>query len=196
MSDDPAKQAWQTSVVTAAAPALEDVRAGADKLYRFVRWRNIVEYAACVLVVVGFSSYIFWLPHLLQKVGSALVVVAVFYVAWQLHRRASAVAPDSAGAMPILEFARGQLVRQRDALRSVFWWYLLPFVPGLLLISVGTESERAGETSAIVMPGIGEGVMLACMGAVFAGIWWFNQRIARKLQTRIDEIDALMGRGE
>ena len=43
--------------------------------------------------------------------------------------------------MSCLEFHRSELVRQRDLLRSVWWWYLLPFVPGMLLIPVGSSLD-------------------------------------------------------
>jgi hypothetical protein len=193
MTPESAKYAWQTSVAGADQPALDEVRAGAAKLHRFVRRRNVIEYAACVLAAAVFAIYVLWLPHPLQKLGSALVVLATLFAARQLHVRASAVAPESAGTMPILAFARTQLERQRDALRSIFWWYLLPFLPGLVLVIVGSASARAGGAVAVAMAKPIEWIAVAIAGVLFAGIWWLNQRIADKLQRRIDEIDALTG---
>ncbi len=192
MNEDPAKKAWQASVEIAGAPPLEDVRKGADKFYRYIKWRNRVEYAACVVVVVGFSSYVFLLPNLVHKIASVLVVLATFYVGWQLHRRASAIPPEAAGATPLLQLARTQLVRQRDALRSIFSWYLLPFLPGMGLFLTGTLLQKRAEGGLkLISDGIGPAVVVA----VFAGVWWLNQVAARKLQRHIDEIDALMGEG-
>lgn len=193
MNDDPAKQAWQSSVEIAGAPPLEEVRKGANKFYRFVWWRNFIEYAACVIVVAAFSVYVFILPMPLQRVGSAMIVAATFYVAWQLHRRASAEPPEEAGTMPLYLFMRAQFVRHRDALRSIFWWYLLPFVPGLAVLVAG--SLHAPDTHPDG-PTWRDAVGVAAMAAVFFVIWWFNQRVVRKLQKHIDEIDTLLGGGE
>lgn len=194
MTDDPFKQAWLASVEIAGAPQLEEVRKGADKFYRTIRRRNMIEYVASIVVIAVFSVYIFTLPHILQKMGSALVVAAAIYAPWQLHRRASAVRPQIAGAMPIYDFLRGQLVRQRDALKGIFWWYILPFLPGVALILAGnglhSEIEAAGP------PIWARWLALAGSTAVIAGIWWLNQLGARRLQKRIDEIDALTGRVE
>jgi hypothetical protein len=188
MTDDPAKQAWQASVAIAGAPPLEEVRKGAEKFYRFVFWRNAIEYAACVIVVAAFTAYVFLLPMLLQRIGSAMIVAATLYVGWQLHRRASAVPPETAGTMPLYLFARAQLVRQRDALRAIFWWYMLPFLPGLVLLLAG--SMYAPDTHPDG-PGWRDAVGASVVAAVFLAIWWFNQRVVRKLQKHIDEIDAL-----
>jgi hypothetical protein len=97
MTEDPAKQAWQASVEIAGAPPLEAVRKGATKFYRYIWWRNLVEYAACVVVVGGFGTYIFTLPHLLQKIGSVLIILATLYVAWQWSASAMRCARSSAG---------------------------------------------------------------------------------------------------
>lgn len=191
MTTDPIKQAWRDSVGEPGELPLDEVRAGADRFYRFVRRRNVIEYAACAVAVAVFGFYVFWLPHVLEKIGSVLVVIAVFYTAFQLHRRASAVPPETAGTMPVIQFARGQLARHRDALRSIFRWYLLPFTPGLALIVVGSASRRAGETTEVVMPGKAEWLFIGFAALVFAVIWWLNQRIANKLQASIDELDAL-----
>ncbi|HEY7807707.1 MAG TPA: hypothetical protein VIC34_10965 [Croceibacterium sp.] len=187
MTVDP-KHAWQSSVPVAEAPPLAEVRAGADKFYRKIRRRNLVEYAACAFVVVAFARNVVTLPHILQKVGSAWIVLAAFYAAWQLHRRGSAMSPGDLGQVPLYQFVRQQLVRQRDALKSVFWWYMLPFLPGLAMLMIGNGQA--------VPPGGGppiwlRWVSLAVIVGVFAGIWWLNQLAARKLQRRIAEIDAL-----
>jgi amino acid transporter len=194
MNHDPVKQAWQASVEIAGAPPLEEVRKGADKFYRYIKWRNIVEYVACVVAVVVFTIYFFTMPHILHKIGSALLVAASIYAPWQLHRRASAVAPETAGAMPIYDFLRGQLVRQRDALKTILGWYVLPFVPGMVLFIAGNgldpEVEAAGPPIWVRWAAI------AGIFSVFGFVWWINQLGARRLQKRIDEIDALTGRTE
>jgi len=192
MTDEDAKKAWQSSVAVGGALPPDLLRHTADKFYRRLRLRNAVEYVACVIVVVSFSIYTFTLEHVLQRIGSAMVVVATFYVGWQLHRRASAVDPARAGTMPIMEFVRAQFVRQRDALNSIFWWYLLPFIPGLMTMVMGSMALRIEEG----MDGIVRGVIgLAVMTAIFAGVWWMNLHWAGKLQKHIDAIDALMGEG-
>ena len=196
MNDDPAKQAWQASVEIGGAPPLEEVRKGARGFYRFITWRNGIEYVACAIGAVTFSVYVFTTPHVLQKVGSLMIVAAVIFMAWQLHRRAGAVAPESAGTMPLLAFSRTQMVRQRDALRGLFWWYILPMVPGMLVFLLGTTAAKQGETTALVMPGWPEWAFIAAMAAFVALVCWLNIHFAGRLQKHIDEIDALTGANE
>lgn len=188
---DPVKQAWQSSVESAAPPPLDEVRAGADKFYRLIRRRNRIEYAAGVVVVAAFGGIAFTSHNGLERIGAVLTVVAALLVLWQLHRRASAIPTDAAGTMPIYAFIRAQLVRQRDALKSVFWWYILPFLPGLA-ISISSKWGIPGGAR-VAAAELRNVVTVAIVLAVLAGIWWLNQRGARALQVKIDEIDALTG---
>jgi len=194
MTDDPAKQAWQASVEIAGAPPLDEVREKADKFYRIIRRRNLIEYVACAVVIVVFTAKIFTWPHLLHKLAGAMIVAAAIYAPWQLHRRASAVPPEMAGTMPIYDHFRAQLVRQRDAVKGIFWWYILPFIPGLGLVLAANgyypEIEAAGPPIWV------RWLALGGLCAIFVVVWWLNQHVARKLQKRIDEIDALTGRSE
>ena len=188
MTLDP-KHAWQASGETYDAPALVEVRARADKFYRKIRRRNLIEYAACIVVVIAFGRNVFVLPHVLQKIGSGWLIVATFYVAWQLHRRGSAVSPDRSGEMPLSTFLCMQLARQRDALRSIFWWYILPFIPGIALILIGNgQDPQMAKHAPIWLRWVG----LGATATMFAGVWWLNQLGARKLQRRIEEIDQLI----
>lgn len=189
-SDETARKSWQATVTEPQLPSLDQVRIGANKFYRWLRIRNFTEYVSCVIVVVCFGIYSFTLEHVLQRIGSVMIVAATFVVAWQLRRRASAIPPESAGEMPILDFARAQMVRQHEALTSVFWWYLLPFIPGMAVFMGGTFLLRPPQTTGQV---IGSIVAVGIVCGIFAGVWWLNQHWARKLQRHIDDIDALRG---
>ena len=86
------------------------------------------------------------------------------------------------------------IARQRDALAGIFTWYLLPFIPGLLVMTLGPTLEHGG-VGVLLMPRL-VWIGLILPVAIVTGIWLLNQRGARLLQKRIDDIDALMGRNE
>jgi amino acid transporter len=93
--------------------------------------------------------------------------------------------------MPTYAFLRSQFVRQRNALTSLFWWYVLPFLPGIVLFFAGNGLDPAIEAAG--PPIWVRWSVLAGIAALIAFIVWLNRLGARRLQKRIDEIDALTG---
>ena len=74
-------------------------------------------------------------------------------------------------------------------------WYLLPFIPGLVIFEIGSAINR-WEAHPVGL----EHFVLACLvsptmiAGVFFGVWRLNQWASGKLQKRIDELTAL-GKG-
>jgi len=191
-SSDPIKRAWQDSVSHAQSPDIGKLRSDADRFYRQVRLRNLIEYAASVLVVACFIVIAVKAPSPVTKLGAVLIIFGTLVAAWQLRRRASAVAPPAAdSALPVLVHQRAQLMRQREALASVGLWYLLPFAPGMALMMFAPAIEHG--LGVFLTMRARDIASLAFILAVFGGVWWLNQRAAGKLQKAIDEIDSLRG---
>lgn len=187
MTDQDLKQLWRTQPVAAAEPAtLARVKAEARRMHRAVMMRNRLEYLATAVVVACFGFYVVRFPHPWMRLGSVLVIAGALVVAWQLRRRASAQRlPATLVGQPWIAFRRAQLVRQRDALRSVWRWYLAPLVPGLAVFRWGVETELPGG------PFAHGWVANAAIALVFAGIAALNAYAARQMQRRIDALDAL-----
>jgi hypothetical protein len=190
---------WQSQPTDAQNISPENFRRRMQKFERKIAWRNIREYVAGAFVAVVFGYYAFKFPILLVRIGCLLEIVGIFYVMYELHRRASAEPAAAELALSsCVEFQRYQLVRQRDALRSVWSWYLLPFIPGMCIFLCGLLEFAMRIAQAAGRP-IHEGVAIAavsliatCIATLFFAVWKLNQWAANKLQVQIDEFDALM----
>lgn len=192
-----ARDSWQSGGSAAPLPPLEELRARADKFHRTIARRNWLEYAVGIVLIATFGSVLLFGPlpwhdgpTAVVKLASALALVGVAVVMWQLHHRAAPLSPpEHGGQLSVLEFQRRELVRQRDALKSVLLWYLAPLVPGLLVFMAGPL--LAGPLDQWEWPSLGSALRLLVAPAIFVGVWWINQLAAGMLQREIDEIDAL-----
>lgn len=177
---DDLKNLWRDQPTETPPMTLEQIHARGfqDRVQR----RNRIEYVACAIVVVVFSAYVFILPGPVLKAASALCGLAAVYVAFQLHRRGSARPAPAADA---LAFHRAELVRQQEALRSAWAWYLAPFLPGFALFLTGLLQAQPEAPLAwkLTLP-----VMLLLYGSLW---FWNNHRAIRRLEAQIAEIDAL-----
>jgi hypothetical protein len=159
---------------------IDEIRRRAGRLERRIRWRNLREYGAGAVVIVAFTAQL-WRLHGWRLVPPLLLIAATIYVMFQLHRRGAARSlPADAGLSASLDFHLRELERQRDALQTVWLWYLLPFVPGFVATMMVSALDRGINTFLIVF-----GVVLVLL---FAGIWRLNEWAARKLDLKIQEL--------
>jgi hypothetical protein len=134
MDEQDVKNMWRSAPAADTAPLQEaELARRARHFQRRIARRNFLEYAAALLVCVGFGFYLWKFPDPLMRLGSVLTIAGILVVVWQLRQRASSRAlPGAESALPSRDFHRAELVRQRDALRSVWLWYVAPLVPGML----------------------------------------------------------------
>lgn len=180
---------WQTMPIETVTVSLEEMRAKATGFQKRIRRRNFFEYAATVVVVIVLCWYA-TLPSragLLWPISNGLIIVGMLVVALNLHRRARATSlPVQASAQSLIDFQRMELTRQRDALRSVWLWYILPVVPGIILwfIAIGIDmTARNPERALVALSGAAIVVAL-----VFAIIILLNLLGAARMQKMIDDL--------
>lgn len=173
---------WQSQPKEMTAMSLDQVHTRARAFQSQINWRNRLEHAATLLVVVVFSAYAYFFEEPLMRLGSALIVVAALLVSLFLVLRGRS-APVSSGADECLDFHRRALVRQRDLLRSAWLWYVLPFAPGFTLFAIPVMQNASGDKAWTAW------AMVTCVVIFFVGVSLVNRMGARYLQKEIDQLD-------
>lgn len=186
---------WKNQSLEKVEISLEQLRGKAQKLEKRVWQRNLREYVASAIVVAAFAYYIWLFPSPLVRLGCVLVIAGTLFMVCVLLKKGSARnVPAQMGMRSCVEFHREELLRQRDLLRGVWTWYLLPLVPGLALFLAGLfrqtmqQPNASAHAGAIIATFSFTTVVCAL---VFVGIGKLNQWAARKLQCEIDALDAM-----
>ena len=166
--------------------ALEEIRRKAQQFEKRIKNRNLREYLGGAVGLAIFTIYFFLFPSPTARAGSVLIIAGLLCIMIQIYKRASP------GKFPVdlpltdsLDFHRGELVRQRDLLKSVLWWYLAPIVPGLVVFGAGVAPRHAAVAGALI-----NAIPLLC---IFGAIYWANHRAAHGLDRKIAELDSLRG---
>lgn len=187
-----AKTIWQSQKTEGIIVTLEDIRGRAAKFQRRIRNRNAREYVASAVVIAVFGFYAWHLPGWMMKLGSELIIAAMIFTVWQLYRRGRAQAmPDGATVAGLVAFHRQQLVRERETVRTVWLWYLLPFVPGLVLMLLGRYFQFHAPGRAIAVDHLVIVLGAIIMVLILIIILLLNMWGAARLQNRIHELDRM-----
>lgn len=190
MSDqEPVQNLWQNQPQEDFNMSIEDIRLKASKFQGTVSMRNARELVVGALLVIFFAGFAWLAPSPLGKAAELLSAAGVAFVMWQLIRQARAATIDEVCLVTDwAQFHRTELVRQRDALRGVWLWYLAPLVPGGVLHWIAASQAdlaKGNLVAALATTGIGIFVMVL----VFGGVLWLNLKAAKGIQAEIDKID-------
>lgn len=182
---------WQSAPAPTLTLSVEEMRARASSFEKKVRRRNAVEYIASAFVIGAFGWYATWPQPAtpLWPIANIAIIIGTLIVVWNIRRIGrAATTPGAAQIETLLAFHRGELVRQRDALRTVWLWYLAPFVPGIALwfaaLWIGTPQPLQTAKWAATLGGA---ALFAAL--TFGAIALLNFLGAERLQRLIDELD-------
>ncbi|MGO1719764.1 MAG: hypothetical protein ACTHZI_06170 [Luteimonas sp.] len=192
MDWDRVRQEWRSERPAAPTVSVDELESRDDALQKQVRWRDLVETAAAIVVAVFFGFTVLdsagsgeWVAF-----GSALLLVAWAVLVPIRLRRTRRWMPVVEHHMPLVE----GLSRQRDAalaqarmLEQVWLWYLTPPTIGIF-----------GLTLALRGPSTFVLVYLAAVLVLYAVLAWINRYAARtKFRAHAErlqrQIEALAG---
>lgn len=185
---DPFQALWTSQPQEPMDLSLTDIHKRARRFQSRIRRRNYTEYAAALLVIGVFGWMAFLVPNLVVKAGATLTALGAVYVSAALHRKGGTSGRMPDGAQPLAEFHRMELVKQRDALATVWRWYLAPFIPGLLVFVAGVSF--APETGLPMSARLLQfGSAMAIVGLAFAMVGFLNARAVKTLDAEIEALD-------
>lgn len=190
MSDhDPLRDLWAGQETGNFAMPLEEIRRKARGFQRTIRRRNMMEYAASILVLMVFGGVALIVPDWGVRAGAGLIMLGTLYVVWKLHTMARAArAGEIDAALSLTAFHKGELLRQRAALATVWRWYLLPFVPGMIVF-LSAVSFAPDNPAPLVAKLTVFLFSLGIVGGLFAGIAWLNGRAVKALDAEIAALE-------
>lgn len=189
MTDD-LKQIWQAEGAAETFTNPEEFMKRSTGFERTIRRRNLLEYAAGVLLLcIEVPAFLLFAAAGQALMAGAMVLMFVGTLAamWNLHLRASTLRrrPEQDCRSHLI----AQYRRQVEALRTVPLWYIGPLLPGVLGV-YGTVAIKA-----IGVRPVGEiieniGLPLGGTLAFFGFVIWLNLRAAKALQRQAEELEA------
>jgi hypothetical protein len=176
---------WQSQPEEGVAMSLDEIRKRVRKFETQIRRRNTREYLAATVAAVVLGAVVWFLPGPLERLGAALMLLGLGYVVVRLRAvGASRDLPVEASASACLHFYRQEVARQRDLLREAASWHIAAFLPGVILLFIGTSMK--------VPDRIGIAILIASAtlaAAVLAVVSALNAREANRLQRELEGLE-------
>lgn len=121
-----------------------EIQSSVDELHKAIKYRDLRELIAALIIIPIFGSAAFAFPQLLTKVASLLIMgYAVFVILWMRRAKKQKPGAYSESYLDYLRQTRDYLLIQKQLLDSVLYWYILPGATFTMLffLSFGIEGR-------------------------------------------------------
>jgi hypothetical protein len=154
------------------APASLDALITEVRLDRSLTLRAIrIEMCAGVALAIFFLFPLLSAQNWALRVGWALASAYGLYVAIVVSRHRPEPMPDGLDFSRSLAFYRSALEKRYNVVRTMWWWYVLPFVPSTIFVMIG-GALVAADRGRPLWPAA---IMLATVGGIgvliHRGVW-------------------------
>ena len=163
-----------------------DVQSSMGDFHKKIKYRDLREQLAVLLIIPAFAYSAYAIPHLLTKVASVLIIGYGLFVAIRL-RNAKKHKPGAFTEtyLEYLHKTKDYLLIQKQLMDSVLYWYILPGMTLTMLFFLGFGiTDRL---KPILKMGLGN-IALA------VATYYLNKGAVKKeIIPRLEKVDELMG---
>ena len=122
-----------------------------------------------------------------MQLGVVLLLLAVLFALWR-WQAVNAIGPLPDEGEALVAAYRSNLVRLRDARRTIALWFIVPPLPGMALLLLGCWTQRHTPGLPIALDHFIVVLVTTIVGLSLAFSYVWNQREADRLQRKIDEL--------
>lgn len=188
MNLDDLKSNWQEKMLPTDAPEnlteyITMLEQKTVKMDKDIKRRDRLEIGVALLLIPAWIFGLFVSVSLIQTIGFLVAIASCIYIPYKLVK-AKQIEPSKSNSLrAFLENERQKLIKQKQLLESVFWWYLGPLGLSIGLITLGATAKESG----MPQPDMRLTIYLIVVAVFYAGIYVMNKKAVKKKFTPLLE---------
>ena len=170
-----------------------EVQSSLDRFDKAVNRRDYIEIGAAIFVVIPLFVYeIYRQPNYVAKLGALWIIIYCFYVIYKLLVAKKSKPEESGSYIDYLKQSKTYLERQKNLLDNIVYWYILPSLPGVVIMVTGIlELYRKSWKEIVGVKHLWLLLLLIVAITIFG--YLLNKRAVKKgIMPRIKKMDELI----
>jgi len=178
---DDLKEEWQQEIEPAKCEdhlkaLVDEVKTKTLKIDKEIKRRDILEILIALLLIPFWVYGLFSSAGNIQSIGLWVLIIACLFIPYKLIKAKQVSPTKDASVKGFLIKEQEKLKLQNDLVNSVVWWYLLPLLTGIILVTLGGTVNEFG------VPQITEqlAIYYSFLGLLCIAVYLLNKRAANK----------------
>lgn len=148
-----------------------------------IKRRDSLEIGISLVLIPFWIVGLFLSVSTLQSIGFVAAILSCLYIPYKMMEAKKIDSPKDHSVREFLLCERQKLVKQKQMLETVHWWYLTPLGVSIALMSLGAKVTESGWP---VFTNFNV-TYLAIVVVVYVGIYFMNLSVAKKKFTPLIE---------
>lgn len=108
-----------------------------------IKYRDLREIIASLILIPVFIYIAIHTPHVLSKIGAATIALYCPVIIYKLRKSQKHRKPAdlTVSVSEQLDHSKKYVIEQMKLIDSVLYWYILPFIPGIVLFFIGLRQS-------------------------------------------------------
>lgn len=191
MKLDDLKAEWQSEIATEEntqnlAATISLLAVQTSKLDKSIKRRDIAEIFVAVLLLPFWVYLLFNSASLLQSIGALVWIFCCIFIPYKLLTAKKITPLRNDSMIAFLEIEKEKVNKQKKLLETIFWWYILPCLVGIVLVYAGASVDESG------LPIVNQTMLIyfSICGLMAVAVYFFNHYAAnKKFQPLLDNIN-------
>jgi len=178
---DDLKEEWQQEIEPRKCEnnlktLVAEVKTKTLKIDKEIKRRDILEISIAILLIPFWLYGLFSSAGTIQSIGLWILIIACLFIPYKLIKAKQVSPTKDASVKGFLLQEQEKLKLQKALISSVVWWYLLPLVTGIILVTLGGTVNELG------VPQITEQLVIyyGFLGLLCIAVYLLNKRAAHK----------------
>lgn len=165
-----------------------DTQSSLDKFNKLMKYGMLIEQSAVIIIIPIFLFYIYFVPFLLSKIASFLIVIwAIWYM---LKLRSFKKSKPTTLSKSYLEY----LCQNQDYFKNIIkwgntalYWYILPCILGVILFLMGPIIDG------VLVDTFQIAIIFSTVIGIGIGLYFYTKWLVKKLYVpRLKKIEELI----
>lgn len=161
---------------------LKDLKVDLKKFDRKLFYRDLLESSVAILMIPIFVFAAIKAPFILTQIGASLLASWCVFVIYYLKKNKTKIESENLSNKDYLLAKKDLLLKQYRLLDSILYWYLMPFILGMLLFVIGFYDDFLS-------------VALRCAAIIGLStiIYFMNKKAAQvNILPKLNDVDELL----
>lgn len=197
MIEDELIRIWQSSpyqerIKFDKSRLMIDVQTNLDRFYKYMKYGDLIGVIVAIIMIPFCTFIIYWIPSVIAKVGTTLIVLWFVYVLFRIRRLKKHKPNTLAGSyLNYLHESKNYLHARKRHSETLPYWAILPVLASAISLHIGVVLHL-GVNNSFVISMVLISLIIFDIASGIVLLFLSKRKYKKQIEPRLEKVDGLI----